>query len=282
MMMMTGNVSTSLTKPLCVWAVHFRVCLVALTALLIILRVHCSFLPKDPRTLLKTTSSYNIQVFAGGTYHYFGILKTFAKSIEQFWSHIPDRYVFKLQLNIDGLSLFQSSSVQFWPVLGLLKGVVMKPVVIALFCGNSKPNNLVEYLRDLVSELRELSRGFIIIGKQCFIKVTPNICDAPARASIKGTKIHTGYSGCDKCVQTGVYFKYRMTFPKVNSPCRTDLSFEMMSDEDHHIINSPLRDVHLLYMYLVCLGIVCRLLDLWFTTGDLVLPLVLISNGTNL
>lgn len=62
--------------------------------------------------------------------------------MEQIWSHIPNRHVLKLQLKIDGLPLFKSSSVQFWPILRLLKGVVRNPVVIALFCGNSKPTCL--------------------------------------------------------------------------------------------------------------------------------------------
>lgn len=69
-----GNVSTSLTESLCDWALHFRVSLVALTALLAILRLHHPFLPKDARTLLKTTTSYSIHILAGGTYHYFGKL----------------------------------------------------------------------------------------------------------------------------------------------------------------------------------------------------------------
>jgi len=53
-----------------------------------------------------------------------------------------------------------------------------------------------------------------------------------------------------------------MTFPEVNSPLRTDLSFEMMSDEDHHVTKSPLLDVGIGmvtcfphdYMHVVCLG----------------------------
>ncbi|KAG7459049.1 hypothetical protein MATL_G00227080 [Megalops atlanticus] len=136
-----GNV-TPLDESLCDWAVHFRVPLVALTALLSILRIHHPSLPKNARTLLKTTTSYTIQDLADGTYHYFGILQTFEKSLEQMWSCIPNRHVFRLQLNVDGLPLFKSSSLQFWPILGLLQGVVRKPVVIALFCGNSKPNCL--------------------------------------------------------------------------------------------------------------------------------------------
>ncbi|XP_028281085.1 uncharacterized protein LOC114448365 [Parambassis ranga] len=271
-----GN-GMSLDESLCDWAVHFRVPLVALTALLSILRVHHPSLPKDARTLLKTTTSYTIHDLAGGTYYYFGIWKAFEKSLAHIWSCIPNKHVFRLQLNVDGLPLFRSSSLQFWPILGLLQGVKKKPVVIALFCGNSKPNCLTDYLRDLVHELEELSKGFVLHGKQCFIKLTSVVCDTPARAFIKGTKTHTGYSGCDKCIQKGLYLKHRMTFPEVNSPCRSDLSFEQMSDKEHHVINSPLKDVGigmvsgfpLDYMHLVCLGVVRKLLDLWFTAGPM-------------
>ncbi|XP_056593649.1 uncharacterized protein LOC130412878 isoform X1 [Triplophysa dalaica] len=228
------SVHIPLTESLCDWAVNFRVSLVALTALLAILRVHHPSLPKDARTLLHTTTSYSIQAVAGGTYHYISILKAFAKSMEHVWCHIPNRHEFKLQLHVDGLPLFKSSPVQFWPILGLLQGVVKKPVLIALFCGNSKPKCLGEYLKDLVSELKALSQGFVFKGKQCCLKVTSVICDAPARAFIKGTKSHTGYSGCDKCVQSGVYVKHRMTFPEASSPLRTDLSFKMMCDVRRH------------------------------------------------
>ena len=39
-------------------------------------------------------------------------------------------------------------------------------------------------------------------------------CDAPARAFLKRIKRHSGYSGCDKCTQPGVY-NSKMTFPEV-------------------------------------------------------------------
>ncbi|KAL2102315.1 hypothetical protein ACEWY4_001483 [Coilia grayii] len=253
----------SLDEALSDWAVHFKVSLVALTALLAILRVHHPSLPKDARTLLRTTTSYTIQDLAGGTYHYFGILKAFEKSLIKIWSRIPDRHVFRLQLNVDGLPLFKSSPVQFWPILGLIHGVVRKPAVIALFCGNSKPNSLTEYVGDLVGELQQLSKGFVFHGKVCYMKVTSVICDAPARAFIKGTKSHTGYSGCG--------------LAEVASQCRTDQSFALMSDEDHHVSMSPLSYVGFSmvtcfphdYMHLVCFGVVRRLLDLWFAAGPL-------------
>lgn len=122
-----------------------------------------------------------------------------------------------------------------------------------------------------------LSSGFNINGKRVFMKVTSVICDAPARAFIKAIKMHTGYSGCGKCTQSGLFIKNQMTFPENNAPLRTDLSFRQMTDEDHHTGTSPLTDTSIDmvgafphdYMHLVCLGVTQRLLDLWLSTGAL-------------
>ncbi|KAL1006948.1 hypothetical protein UPYG_G00079530 [Umbra pygmaea] len=167
--------------------------------------------------------------------------------------------------------------MQFWPILGILQGYFKRPFIIALFCGNAKPHSLSEYLRDLVGELQGLCRGFVVKGKQFSLMVTSVICDAPARAFIKGIKSHTGYSGCDKCIQGGVYKKHRMTFPEVYSSRRTDASFYSMSDEEHHVATSPLKDTSVGmvsgfphdYMHLVCLGVMRRLFDLWLASGPL-------------
>ena len=53
------------------WAIQFGVSLVALSALLSILRVHHPFLPKDGRSLLKTKTQYVVEKLAGGSFYYF-------------------------------------------------------------------------------------------------------------------------------------------------------------------------------------------------------------------
>lgn len=70
-------------------------------------------------------------------------------------------------------------------------------MLIALYSGNSKPQSLSEYLKDLVCELKSLSSGFVVNGKTFFLTVCSVICDAPARAFIKDIKSHNGYSSCD-------------------------------------------------------------------------------------
>ncbi len=271
---MDGDLQSSLAD----WAIEFGISLIALSALLSILKIYHPSLPKDGRTLLKTNASFKISSVAGGMFHYRGILNSIWKILDAIWSNVPDRHVFKLQLNFDGLPLFKSTSTQFWPILGLLQGYTKKPILIGLFCGTSKPNSLTEYLHDLVQELKVLKDGFLFKQKTFFLNVVSVVCDTPARAFIRGVKSHTAYYGCDKCHQSGVRKSNRMTFPEVNARRRTDDSFRQETDEEHHVQHSPFTEVGIDmitcfpydYMHLVCLGVMRRLLDLWIsTTGPL-------------
>ena len=62
-----------------------------------------------------------------------------------------------------------------------------------------------------------------------------------------------------------------MTFPDLNASLRTDVSFDEMQDEDHHMGPTPLAgkglglvtQVVLDYMHLICLGVMRRLIWLW-------------------
>lgn len=101
--------------------------------------------------------------------------------------------------------------MQLWPILGLLQGITKKPFLIAIFGGISKPKILAEYLKSLAEEVKSLKSGFIFRGKELLLSSV--VCDAPAHAYVKGVKSHTGYSSCDKCVQSGVYIQKAHDFP---------------------------------------------------------------------
>lgn len=66
----TVDQSCNLSDSLRNWALTFGVSLVALTALLRLLRFYQPDLPKDARTLLKTKMTYNIEKRCGGLYYY--------------------------------------------------------------------------------------------------------------------------------------------------------------------------------------------------------------------
>lgn len=254
------------------WAVLHSITNLALVDLLNILRVSHPDLPKDPRTLLRTETSYDIKKKCGGEFYYFGIEKSVVDMLYAKVESLIDGFRLDLQINIDGLPLFKSTQHQFWPILGRFINTDQKePFIIGIFSGTSKPNDLDEYFREFLDEYNELHlNGLNLSGKVVYIDIHSVICDAPARAFIKCVKQYSGYHGCDKCIQEGEW-KGKMTFPETSSPLRTDESFLNMDDEDHHKGESPLTDVNIGmvsqipidYMHLVCLGVMKRLLLLW-------------------
>lgn len=61
------------------------------------------------------------------------------------------------------------------------------PMIVAIWCGHSKPTDLNEFLNPFVDELNELLlNGLFINGHQLNVIVRCFICDTPARAYIKG------------------------------------------------------------------------------------------------
>lgn len=142
----SGNLGASLQN----WALTFGVSLVALTALLGLLRLCHPELPKDARTLLKTKITHNIQERCGGLHYYFGILSSLKQKLYKACESITNGCTLKLQINIDGLSLFKSSGIQVWPILGLLLSVPIKEAaVIVLFSGPNKPKPADIFFRRL-------------------------------------------------------------------------------------------------------------------------------------
>lgn len=102
------------------------------------------------------------------------------------------------------------------------------------------------------------------------IKLGAVICDAPARVFFKCVKTHTGYDSCERCVQHGKWCS-KIVLPDLSSPLRTDSSFISRTDDEHHVNISPLSELKfgmiswfpLDYMYLICLGVVRRLINFW-------------------
>ena len=226
------------------WAAQYVISQLALGSLLKILRKRFLDLPKDPRTLKQRSKEViPIKELAGGNYCHIGLEKGICNQLSR------DGVVgvkggsctVSLQINIDGLPLYKSSSAQFWPILGLIQNysefftkMRSDPFVIGLYHGNSKPSDVNEYMSDFVNEARELQmKGFSYGGVQHHVEISSVVCDMPARAWVKCITGHTGYSGCDKCTQHGTFFKC-VTFPESNAPLRTDKSFFDMTDEKHH------------------------------------------------
>lgn len=198
---------SQLANSLKLWATHkHNVTHSALTDLSHILHEYQSELPLDSRTLLKTPLTKgrcvttHIKHLENGEYCHFGLSNSLIKFLKQ----LPDCKVnrFNISFNVDDLPLFHSSTLQFWPILELIKNVVnCKPFIIGIFCGQSKPLPLCAFLHDFLKKVGVLIENGLTVANVCFaINVHSFVCHAQAKAYLKCTKSHTGYSACDKCM----------------------------------------------------------------------------------
>lgn len=67
-----------------------------------------------------------------------------------------------LTFNIDGLPLFRSSKVEFWPILGKIfhSASIYSPFKVAIYCGKGKPK---KFCANLIDEYNYLTENGIII-----------------------------------------------------------------------------------------------------------------------
>lgn len=269
----TGTSSDELSdlrSDLAKWAVKNKATRASVDELLSVLRKHGHRLPKDARTLLGTPHQVEVQELCGGQYLYFGLESGILKICSQYSDEFSREKDVLLNFNIDGLPLFKSSNVQIWPILCSVKR--FQPFIVAIFCGNEKPNPVSNFMADFREELTRLQRdGIAFEGDTLNVKVNAFICDAPARAFLKCIKGHNAYNSCERCTIEGEYVDHRVVFnyqSRETISLRTEEEFSRLSYSSHQSGHSPLVDanlscIHLFvldYMHLVCLGVVRRLL----------------------
>lgn len=235
------------------WAIRNNITHSALNELLTILRKNNPLLPKDARTLLQTKRESEVKQMGQGQYVYFGL----AKYISQLSTTA------NISLNIDGMPLHNSTNKQFWPILASVDA--SHPVVICVYYGESKPE-LNAFMNDFIHEVNDLGNKIVIKNF---------ICDSPARAFIKAIKAPNGYYSCERCVVRGEYVDHIISFNSEDSPLRTNESFRLQSDANHHKDVSPLTKLPIDMlkcfpydpMHLVFLGVVRRLLQFWLDSS---------------
>ena len=95
-----------------------------------------------------------------------------------------------ININLDGLPVFKSSKIEFWPILfNIHQMPEFPPMVIGIFCGTSKCTDLGQFLLPFVNDIKNaMANGFLINSHQVTLKLRCIICDSPARAYIKGKR----------------------------------------------------------------------------------------------
>ena len=194
------------------------------------------FLPKSNIKNLNADKNINDD----GKFLYIGLEKQLVKVVN------PDLHKdkkVKVMINIDGLKLFNSGNIEFWPILGKVfhEGDVYLPFEIAIWCGPGKPKNLDIYVEDFINECNKLTMlGFTVDGIHFEFELMCFICDRPARSFLKCIKGHTGYFSCERCCVEGVWLNYRICFLSIYDQKRTHYSFIKQSDPNHHVGTTPL------------------------------------------
>lgn len=265
------TINTNLTR----WALQHNISHVAVNDLLKILSPYHPTLPVDSRSLLHTPRNIiDIKVVFPGQYYHFGVKKGICKLLSKVSLQKPFiNKTIKLLVNIDGLSISDSSSSQLYPILISIFGY--NPVdVVGVYHGFEKPKDANEFLKDFVSEIITImTDGIIFKDIKYSVKIKAFVCDVPAKSFIKYTKGHTGYFSCSKCLIEGEYVNNNVCFPDINFLLRTDEHFRNKIQEEHHTGTSILESIPGLDMiksfaldpmHLLYLGVMKRLLEnLW-------------------
>lgn len=111
--------SSSLEENLRDWGNRNRISKRATDDLLSILIAHgLDWLPKNHRTLFKTPTNIILQDIAGGKFWFKGI----GKCLEEIFFNLDRDVSFSLDINIDGLPLYNSSTIAFYPILAGIHG----------------------------------------------------------------------------------------------------------------------------------------------------------------
>ncbi|KAJ8935705.1 hypothetical protein NQ314_012682 [Rhamnusium bicolor] len=247
--------------------------------LLAMLHPRLPFLPLDCRTLMNTPRKTNIiKLNNNAIMSYFGIEGKLAAKLKHGLKNNVN--VILLQINIDGLPLFKSSSTEIYPILGLCNDLVDNtPFTIAVYCGSGKPDPIDIFLKDFITEAKKFKcDGLVFQNYRYDFDIHFFICDTPARAYLRQTVGHTNKNSCEKCTIVGTYSNHRVNFAQ-----NTFRAYDAKLDSDfvepvkpfYIKDNSPLLELGIKLvaqfpldpMHLIYLGVVKRLLVNYYFDG---------------
>lgn len=136
-------VNNSFRERLSQWAIHHQITRSAVNSLLILLRDedpdNNGDLPMDGRTLIGTPRITNIVVHDNANqYWHYGLKRGISDIFSRRQAVADDNY--SLNVNIDGLPLFRSSTLSFWPILVQLHELrdCTDPIIIGIHSGKSE------------------------------------------------------------------------------------------------------------------------------------------------
>lgn len=168
----------TISKVLRSWAIQSYIKQRALSALLkILVCFGLKTLPRDSRTLLKTPRFVEIEKRAHGDFWYNGM----SNCLENIFAKLTTDMKIELNFNVDGIPLFKSSPITFWPILANIHGMPdIKPMIVAIWSGIGKLDNINDLLEPLVADInRSVLNGIVINDRRIDISVRSFLSDSP-------------------------------------------------------------------------------------------------------
>ena len=235
---------------------------------------------KTARAAQKTPREVEIKNRAGGKYIYFGIENSIIPLLNSD-DHVPQNL--SLSFNIDGAQMPFTPNETMWPILCYIKRSAFRPLLVCLFTARKKPDPIEEFMEDFLRELSHLlSNGIVIDGNIINITLHSFVCDAPARASIKGIKYHSGFYSCERCTIHGEKLDTgHMVFIREGTElARTDHEFASfkysgVDDQGKRNHQQYLREISKLVpcvsgfvldsMHMIFLGVTKRVIQFWLS-----------------
>ncbi|XP_076674371.1 uncharacterized protein LOC143372216 [Andrena cerasifolii] len=245
--------------------------------ILSLLRTHSCFskLPRDVRTLVSTPRNPVVPfVVEPGEYIYFELEAEIIKSLPNTLSVSFVRQL-ELDFHTDGCTLDKSGSIHIWPVQCRISNIPrIKPIVVSIYKGSQKPHDLNIFFEKFIADVRAIvsNGGINFHSIKLPVRLRCFIADASARAFVLNHRGHMSIRPCSKCTVCGTLHGKHYAFDGINQSPRTDEDYIRRLDQMHHEEGtSPLSSlpmgivsqVPFEYMYLVCLGVVKKLLSAW-------------------
>lgn len=110
----SGNSISQKKDKLRSWAIRHNVTKRTVNALLKILReIGLKWLPRDSRSLCRTPRKVVLVPMCGGKYWHHGL----AINLQRIFAKLDENITVKLNFNVDGIPLFKSSGMEFWPIM---------------------------------------------------------------------------------------------------------------------------------------------------------------------
>lgn len=133
-----------LREMLAKWSIDYRITREAMNVLLKYFHIHFpnAHLPIDARSLIRTPRQTELSGCGNNKYWHYGLKRALNDALLN--KQDIHQKTLSLNINIDGLPMFNSSMVSFWPILvGIYEfRNEIRPLIVGIFCGKSESTQI--------------------------------------------------------------------------------------------------------------------------------------------